>query len=127
MIAKMQHVNVGVIGLGNVGSGTLAVLADNADQIALKLGFKLRVTAVCSRSVEAKKLPESLDALAPEFLEELPEDPFTGDDLRYERRDKGYIIYSVGRDRKDDHGLEEANKKKSVDGKSYDLTFLVLR
>src|SRR5437867_8014417 len=63
MIAKMQHVNVGVIGLGNVGSGTLAVLADNADQIALKLGFKLRVTAVCSRSVEAKKLPESLDAV----------------------------------------------------------------
>src|SRR6266850_5434967 len=60
MIAKMQHVNVGVIGLGNVGSGTLAVLADNADQIALKLGFKLRVTAVCSRSVEAKKLPASL-------------------------------------------------------------------
>jgi len=63
MIAKMQHVNVGVIGLGNVGLGTLAVLADNADQIALKLGFKLRVTAVCSRSVEAKKLPESLGAV----------------------------------------------------------------
>src|SRR5438552_4064790 len=63
MIAKMQHVNVGMIGLGNVGSGTLAVLADNADQIALKLGFRLRVTAVCSRSVEAKKLPESLGAV----------------------------------------------------------------
>src|SRR5256885_13825475 len=63
MIAKMQHVNVGMIGLGNVGSGTLAVLADNADQIALKLGFKLRVTAVCSRSVEAKKLPASLGAV----------------------------------------------------------------
>src|SRR5690349_6644663 len=57
MIAKMQHVNVGVIGLGNVGSGTLAVLADNAGQIALKLGFALRVTAICSRSVAAKKLP----------------------------------------------------------------------
>src|SRR5260370_29033460 len=49
MITKMQHVNVGVIGLGNVGSGTLAVLADNADQIALKLGFRLRLPAVCSR------------------------------------------------------------------------------
>jgi len=60
MIAKMQQVNVGVIGLGNVGSGTLTVLADNASQIALKLGFPLRVTAVCSRSVEAKKLPEAL-------------------------------------------------------------------
>src|SRR5579859_7206903 len=63
MITKMQHVNVGVIGLGNVGSGTLAVLADNAGQIALKLGFKLRVTAVCSRAVAAKILPESLGAV----------------------------------------------------------------
>src|SRR5690349_6125656 len=60
MITKMQPVNVGVIGLGNVGSGTLAVLAENAAQIALKLGFLLQVTAVCSRSVESKKLPESL-------------------------------------------------------------------
>ena len=60
MISKMQPVNVGIIGLGNVGSGTLAVLAENAAQIALKLGFPLQVTAVCSRSVESKKLPESL-------------------------------------------------------------------
>jgi len=60
MISKMQPVNVGVIGLGNVGSGTLTVLAENAAQIALKLGFPLQVTAVCSRSVESKKLPESL-------------------------------------------------------------------
>jgi homoserine dehydrogenase len=60
MIAKMQQVNVGVIGLGNVGSGTLTLLADNASQIALKLGFPLRVAAVCSRSVETKQLPEGL-------------------------------------------------------------------
>src|SRR5689334_756814 len=60
MIAKMQPVNVGVIGVGNVGAGTLAVLAGNADQIALKLGFRLRVTVVSSRSVESKQLPEAL-------------------------------------------------------------------
>ena len=60
MISKMQQVNVGVIGLGNVGSGTLAILAENADQIALKLGFRLQVAAVCSRSVDCKKLPEAL-------------------------------------------------------------------
>jgi homoserine dehydrogenase len=60
IIAEMQPVKVGVVGLGNVGSGTLTVLAENADQIALKLGFRLAVTAVCSRTVETKKLPESL-------------------------------------------------------------------
>ena len=36
----MQQVNVGIIGLGNVGSGALAILTENAEQIALKLGFQ---------------------------------------------------------------------------------------
>src|ERR1017187_8347988 len=56
----MQEVNVGIVGLGNVGSGTIAILAGNAEQIALKLGFRLKVAAVCSRSVAAKSIPESL-------------------------------------------------------------------
>ncbi len=58
----MKDVSLGVIGLGNVGSGTLAILAANADQIALKLGFRLRVAAVCSRSVASVTLPDGLDA-----------------------------------------------------------------
>jgi homoserine dehydrogenase len=59
----MADVNVGIIGLGNVGSGTLAILAENADQIALKLGFRLNVVAICSRSVESKKIPAALDGV----------------------------------------------------------------
>src|SRR5690348_16619959 len=50
----MEEVKIGIVGLGNVGSGTLAILAENADQIALKL------VAVCSRSVHAKQLPAAL-------------------------------------------------------------------
>jgi len=56
----MEDVNVGIVGLGNVGSGTLAILAENADQIALKLGFRLKVVAVCSRSVASKDIPPAL-------------------------------------------------------------------
>jgi len=59
----MQPVNVGIIGLGNVGTGTLDILTENADQIALKLGFPLRVAAVCSLDVESKKLPPSLGSV----------------------------------------------------------------
>jgi len=60
----MQEVTVGVVGLGNVGSGTLSILAENADQIALKLGFRLKVCTVCSRSVHDKQIPESLGPVA---------------------------------------------------------------
>jgi homoserine dehydrogenase len=59
----MDEVRVGIIGLGNVGSGTLSILAENADQIALKLGFRLKVVAVCSRSVHSKQLPPQFDGI----------------------------------------------------------------
>jgi homoserine dehydrogenase len=51
------EVTVGIIGLGNVGLGTLQILTENASGIQEKLGFPLRVKSVCSRSVEQKKLP----------------------------------------------------------------------
>jgi homoserine dehydrogenase len=51
------EVNVGIIGVGNVGSGTLQILAENAGRIREKLGFPLQVKSVCSRNVEQKTLP----------------------------------------------------------------------
>ncbi len=59
----MQEVNIAVVGLGNVGSGALAILAENAAQIELKLGFRLIVKAVCSRNVAAKELPAGLGSV----------------------------------------------------------------
>jgi homoserine dehydrogenase len=55
-------VNIGIIGLGNVGMGALSILTGNADQIALKLGFPLNVRAVCSRGIATAELPASLDS-----------------------------------------------------------------
>jgi homoserine dehydrogenase len=63
IITIMQQVNVGIVGLGNVGMGTVSVLVENADQIALKLGFRLCVTAVCSRTVHQKQLPAALNGV----------------------------------------------------------------
>jgi homoserine dehydrogenase len=59
----MQEVNVGIVGLGNVGSGAISILVENADQIALKLGFKLKIVTVCSRGVHSKELPPNLNAV----------------------------------------------------------------
>ena len=53
----MTEVLVGVIGLGNVGLGTLQILAENGDAIREKLGFPLRVKSVCSRNANQKTLP----------------------------------------------------------------------
>ena len=53
----MQPVNIGIIGLGNVGLGTLDVLAENHELIAQKLGFPLSVVAICSRGVAQRHVP----------------------------------------------------------------------
>jgi len=55
------EVSVGVVGLGNVGLGALQILTENAARIREKLGFPLKVRAVCSRSVQQKKLPACSD------------------------------------------------------------------
>jgi homoserine dehydrogenase len=57
----MRDVNVGIVGVGNVGGGTLDILAENASQIADKLGFRLKVGAICSRSIDEKKLPAGIE------------------------------------------------------------------
>ncbi len=56
-----------------------------------------------------KKLPERLEQLVPEFLEAVPADPYNGKLLRYVVRDGQPIVYSVGKNRKDDggHGYED--------------------
>src|SRR4051794_32305355 len=59
----MQEVNVGIVGLGNVGSSALKILAENGDQIAQKLGYRLRASSISSRSVHSKTIPESLGAV----------------------------------------------------------------
>jgi homoserine dehydrogenase len=54
----VQPINIGIIGLGNVGTGTLSILTENQDHIAAKLGFPLKVRAVCARSIQNKQLPD---------------------------------------------------------------------
>jgi len=55
--------------------------------------------------IDEGKLPESLDRLVPDYLSEIPEDPFDNEKIRY-CRDKE-IIYTVGRALEDLGGDEE--------------------
>ena len=73
------------------------------------------------------KLPENLNELVPQFLPGVSADPFDGQPLRYHHLAKGYVIYSVGDDRRDDGGREPPRELKSNLKPGYDITFTVER
>ena len=73
-----------------------------------------RLTQVCIAlrcyQLEHGKLPEALDALAPEYLKAVPLDPFTGKPFGYEPGGQKPRIWSVGPDqRTDPPDAEEAD------------------
>jgi homoserine dehydrogenase len=52
----MNPVRIGIVGSGNVGAGTLEILARNAEELRAKLGFALQVTAVASPNLLNKSI-----------------------------------------------------------------------
>jgi len=57
---------------------------------------------------------DSLSQLTPDILPALPLDPFTGKDYIYRKKDKGFVVYSVGEDEKDYGGVEEKGLKPDI-------------
>ena len=78
------------------------------------------------RSEHANALPGSLSELTPALIKPVPADPFDGQPLRYKKLPvKGYVIYSIGKDRKDDQGASgPVHEKRS---QPHDITFTVPR
>jgi hypothetical protein len=56
------------------------------------------------------RLPASWDELSPAILPVAPEDPFSGESLRYLRQRNSYLLYSVGPDLRDDGGVPIAKR-----------------
>lgn len=55
--------------------------------------------------LEYRQLPDTLDALVPEFLARVPHDVIDGEPLRYRRISDGqFVLYSVGANERDDGG-----------------------
>ena len=60
----------------------------------------LRLVVACRLyEIRHGRLPETLDALVPEYLKEIPSDPFDGRPFRY--LPEKPLVYSVGRDLRD--------------------------
>lgn len=69
-------------------------------------------------------LPIALEALVPQYLKEVPLDPFDGRAIRYTRETPGYVLYSVGADGQDHGGREETEASGQM---PCDLCFIVTR
>ena len=68
-------------------------------------------------------LPETLDALVPNYCPSSPRDPFDEQPLRYKKIARDYVVYSIGADGIDNAGAER-NRRNTSD---YDLTITVER
>lgn len=82
------------------------------------------------RLAHGGEIPDSLDAVIPSFLSAVPLDPYDGRPLRFKKLPRGYVVYSIGPDRKDDGGKELLPPSVKVPREqrlSYDITFTVER
>jgi hypothetical protein len=66
-----------------------------------------------------KRWPKDLQELCPAYLKEVPIDLFDGLPLKFAQREDGIVIYSVGRDGKDDGG--DIHKQSPDDDEPKDL------
>jgi hypothetical protein len=67
--------------------------------------------------------PDTLDKLAPEFLDTIPLDPFTGKTLIYRKADAGFILYSLGPNQQDDNGTPKPTGNKATGKEPYDIVW----
>jgi hypothetical protein len=65
--------------------------------------------------------PDALTDLVPTYLPRVPLDPYDGAPLRYRRLNDGVVIYSVGRDGKDDGGKFDKNPVKAGTDRGFRL------
>ncbi len=75
------------------------------DVITAEVGLAQAALALKAYKNKKASYPDSLDELRQVIPWELREDPFSGEDLIYQREGEGFLIYSIGPNLKDDGGI----------------------
>lgn len=85
------------------------------DREQAKTGLLIAELALRAYQLDHGTLPDQLEQLTPEYLTELPVDPFApeGRPLRYICTEDGHVLYSIGRDGEDDGGRPPARNPSS--------------
>jgi RNA polymerase sigma factor (sigma-70 family) len=84
-----------------LGNRRIHGAADRFEQVQRNLHVAF---ALAAYHAEQGRYPEKLDALAPAYLEEIPNDLFSGKALIYQPSAQGYLLYSVGVNGRDEQG-----------------------
>jgi len=71
----VKKIAIGLLGLGNVGSGVVKLLSDNADAIESRLGARVEVKRILVREVDKPRLVEVDPALVTREVSDLLHDP----------------------------------------------------
>ncbi len=97
LVRRMAIISVVLTSL----SSNLGIRAANHESMR-----RVALTAVALRlySHEHGRYPKSLRELVPKYLPSVPLDPFTNKPIQYRRTEKGFVVWSIGWDGKDDGG-----------------------
>jgi hypothetical protein len=117
--SRREELKCGCVSFQWGDPGKFELNENGREQRCLAL-WRLLMTELAIRFFEARtgRPPESLAALVPADLESVPRDPFAdGGPLSYRQAAGGYVLYSLGPNRKDDGGREP--RSEGLDG---DLT-----
>lgn len=82
--------------------------ASRSDTLAYDRAAQAAIAIERFRRAHDERLPATLEALVPQFVDAVPLDPFTHQPVRYRQRASGYVVYSVGPDLKDDGGRTDS-------------------
>ncbi|GAB4148108.1 MAG: hypothetical protein Tsb009_21700 [Planctomycetaceae bacterium] len=86
---------------------TLDVCFNAQDRANSRHDFSKIILALAAYRAEHKNYPAQLTSLTLKYLKVIPLDRFTGEPLKYRRTKKGFLLYSVGANGKDDGGRYE--------------------
>lgn len=92
------------------------------DRTAMTFELTKLAFALAAYRADHGSYPGKLAELAPEYVREMPKDIFGDAEPRYRQEGKGYVLYSVGSNGKDDggRGFENGRKEDEVVNKDWD-------
>jgi hypothetical protein len=86
------------------------------DRDLAKMRLLICDLAIRGYSLDRGRYPVKLADLVPDFLPEVPKDPFSGGPFAYRPTPKGYLLYSVGVNGVDDGGKNSSSAGLGEDG-----------